>query len=676
MSTGTYDRDEITAHKEKQEIGYPSSSPSDSSVGHTGAYGAVDDSALNATLYPDDSYTPDGTYWADLPRAERSRFVNKQFTTEWGRELRETWALFKQDPGAPLKAYWNKYVLTGMGLFVEGFVLFSIGNLKSLFASTWPQCWGKNPTVCDENWINAINYTQTCGIIIGQAIVGIEGDWIGRKFGLCQDALIMLIGSILLTGTWSNNLNVWVIVYAWCLFIYGIGVGGEYPMTGTRAMETSAFGIDATRDDRLHRGRNVVGSFLMQGWGQVFNQAILLICILIFSGGQETGRFSAKATQATYRVQFGFAVLIHFWLLYHRIFKIHDADTLVAGVKRRQNTSGYDAHSFRLLMSHFWGRLFATAGGWFANDVFFYGTKVFSGLFIKILKPGASVIVTWEWNMINLACSIAGYYMAFIFIDHKAYGRRRMQLVGFTFDFLIYLFAGIFFHQLQKPGAPVKAFTFMYNFSSFWNQFGPNCVSFLVAAEVFPASVRGTAHGFSAAWGKAGAVVATAAFGYIDNRAKYWFAVPFGALGMFCTAFFLPDTTGLDLREQERYWRCVRAGRAEDYHGVAIHPHHLSWYERVILKRQKHYDPVQDKLDRIEELRVLYEASLIEDSAMNPEAAALDEGVIRYFQAEAPRAERVQRQITKEQALRGDIPVEKKRIPPHSALEDTLGSPI
>ena len=118
MSTGTYDRDEITAHKEKQD--YPSSSPSDSSVGHTGAYGPVDDSALNATLYPDDSYTPDGTYWADLPRAERSRFVNKQFTTEWGRELRETWVLFKQDPGAPLKAYWNKYVLTGMGLFVEG----------------------------------------------------------------------------------------------------------------------------------------------------------------------------------------------------------------------------------------------------------------------------------------------------------------------------------------------------------------------------------------------------------------------------------------------------------------------------------------------------------------------------------------------------------------------------
>lgn len=78
-----------------------------------------------------------------------------------------------------------------------------------------------------SDWINAINYTQVCGIIIGQALVGVEGDWIGRKFGLCQDALIMLIGSILLTGVWSNNLNIWIIVYAWVLFVYGVGVGGE-----------------------------------------------------------------------------------------------------------------------------------------------------------------------------------------------------------------------------------------------------------------------------------------------------------------------------------------------------------------------------------------------------------------------------------------------------------------
>jgi hypothetical protein len=28
-------------------------------------------------------------------------------------------------------------------------------------------------------------------------------------------------------------------------------------------------------------------------------------------------------------------------------------------------------------------------------------------------------------------------------------------------------------------------------------------------------------------------------------------------LGIIITEVFLPDTTGLDLREQERYWQCV-----------------------------------------------------------------------------------------------------------------------
>jgi hypothetical protein len=37
-----------------------------------------------------------------------------------------------------------------------------------------------------------------------------------------------LIGTILLTAMWGTNLNNWIILYCWSLFIYGIGVGGEY----------------------------------------------------------------------------------------------------------------------------------------------------------------------------------------------------------------------------------------------------------------------------------------------------------------------------------------------------------------------------------------------------------------------------------------------------------------
>ena len=44
------------------------------------------------------------------------------------RELKSIWASFKRDPVAPLAHYWHKYVITGMGLFIEGYVLFSIGE--------------------------------------------------------------------------------------------------------------------------------------------------------------------------------------------------------------------------------------------------------------------------------------------------------------------------------------------------------------------------------------------------------------------------------------------------------------------------------------------------------------------------------------------------------------------
>lgn len=67
-------------------------------------------------------------------------------------------------------------------------------------------------------------------------------------------------------------------------------------------------------------------------------------------------------------------------------------------------------------------------------------------------------------------------------------------------------------------------------------------------------------------------------------------------------------STGLDLREQERYWQYVREGRANEYHGIAIHPRHLSLYERMVLKRHLAYNPELDRKARMKEWRVLHEA--------------------------------------------------------------------
>lgn len=125
-------------------------------------------------------------------------------------------------------------------------------------------------------------------------------------------------------------------------------------------------------------------------------------------------------------------------------------------------------------------------------------------------------------------------YLAALLIDHKLYGRIRMQAVGFSCMFILILFSAIFYERLQKPHlihyfqvswhstffllalhtsladsytVNLSYYQAMYYLTSFFTQFGPNCTTFLLAAEVYPTSIRSTCHGFSAACGKIGALI-------------------------------------------------------------------------------------------------------------------------------------------------------------------------
>ncbi|PVH90460.1 hypothetical protein DM02DRAFT_678591 [Periconia macrospinosa] len=60
--------------------------------------------------------------------------------------------------------------------------------------------------------------------------------------------------------------------------------------------------------------------------------------------------------------------------------------------------------------------------------------------------------------------------------------------------------------------------------------------------------------------------------------------------------------SGLDLKEQERRWSYIRAGRESDYHGIAIHPKHLSVWERL-RGVGKNYDAKLDYESKIREMR-------------------------------------------------------------------------
>ncbi|KAK7403645.1 hypothetical protein QQX98_010568 [Neonectria punicea] len=613
---------------------------------------------------PDDSYTEDGVYWADLPFMKRAKFVSKVDNSAAVEEAKSAWGMFKEDPLSPLSWYFRHAVIPGAGLGLEGYVLFSIGNLEPLFKAAWPECWSDH-SVCSKNWVASVTYLEIIGIMVGQAFVGVIGDWIGRRWGLIQDAAIMFIGLLMLTASWGLTLQGWIICYAWSLFFYGIGVGGEYPITATSSLEgASTGGKLSTREDRLHRGRRVTTAFLMQGWGQFVNQVVLIVLLVIFNKGNGSGPYSVSAAQYTFRLSFAFPAVGTLWLLYYRTYRMPNASKQLAEAKKRSNVTGYDINSLGYCFTHFGGRLFATAGTWFCNDVFFYGNKLFQSQFIKVISSNPdSLLTTWSWNLVNIVVSLAGYYLASLLIDNKLYGRKMMQQVGFFMCFLMFVIPAFKFDYYTSP-AGIHAFQAMYFISSFFNQFGPNSVTFLVAGEVFPTPVRATAHGFAACIGKSGALLASVLYNYIDTETKFLVVPWFGLAGMLLTWLFLPDTTGLDLKEQERRWNYIRQDKGHDYHGVAVNPAHLSLWENL-RGLGKTYDPEQDWKTKIEDMRAEWEIVQASLGPKETEAAMPDDGefspaIHEFFKRSSPKGRR------RDNAVMVDDLNEKTAIPPPS----------
>ena len=130
-------------------------------------------------------------------------------------------------------------------------------------------------------------------------------------------------------------------------------------------------------------------------------------------------------------------------LAYFRYYKTAYSSTALARSKKNAlvNQSGYDFATLKLVSTHFTGRLIGTTTGWLFNDFLFYGNKLFASSFIKVISPGASdnIMTGWLWNLVNIGVSLCGYYLAAFLIDHKFYGRKRMQTVGFLADAVLFL---------------------------------------------------------------------------------------------------------------------------------------------------------------------------------------------------------------------------------------------
>jgi len=147
-------------------------------------------------------------------------------------------------------------------------------------------------------------------------------------------------------------------------------------------------------------------------------------------------------------------------------------------------------------------------------------------------------------------------------IDHL--GRFFIQMMGFFF-MTVFMFAIAipYHHWTLKPNR--IGFVVMYSLTFFFANFGPNATTFVVPAEIFPARLRSTCHGISAAAGKAGAIIGAFGFlyaaqntdrtktdaGYPPGIGVKWSLIVLGIVNFFGMLFTLlvPEAKGKSLEE-------------------------------------------------------------------------------------------------------------------------------
>ena len=87
-------------------------------------------------------------------------------------------------------------------------------------------------------------------------------------------------------------------------------------------------------------------------------------------------------------------------------------------------------------------------------------------------------------------CALAGYYCAAYVIDMPSVGRKKLQMISNMVCAIIFLVTGLAFNS-----AGPSVLMFLYFFSSYTVNFGPNVTTYVMAAETYPTELRATLHG-------------------------------------------------------------------------------------------------------------------------------------------------------------------------------------
>nr|AAT51690.1 phosphate transport protein [Zea mays] len=503
------------------------------------------------------------------------------------------------------KTQWYHFtaiIVAGMGFFTDAYDLFCISLVTKLLGRIYYTDTSKDsPGSLPPNVAAAVNGVAFCGTLAGQLFFGWLGDKLGRKSVYGMTLMVMVICSVASGLSFGHTPTGVMATLCFFRFWLGFGIGGDYPLSATIMSEYA---------NKRTRGAFIAAVFAMQGFGILAGGIVTLVISAAFraaypSPAYRDDHFTSTVPQADFvwRVILMLgaapALLTYYWRMKmpetarYTALVAKNAKQAAADMSKVLQTEIVDeqekldaaegANSFGLFSREFARRhglhLVGTATTWFLLDIAFYSQNLFQkDIFTSInWIPKANTMSALEevyrisraQTLIALCGTVPGYWFTVALID--VVGRFAIQLLGFFMMTVFMLGLAIPYHHWTTPGNHI-GFVVMYAFTFFFANFGPNSTTFIVPAEIFPARLRSTCHGISAASGKAGAIIG--AFGFLyaaqnQDRSKTDAGYPAGIgvrnslfvlaasnmLG-FVLTFLVPESRGKSLEEM--------SGEAED----------------------------------------------------------------------------------------------------------------
>ncbi|CAJ1967133.1 unnamed protein product [Sphenostylis stenocarpa] len=446
------------------------------------------------------------------------------------------------------KTQWYHFtaiVIAGMGFFTDAYDLFCISLVTKLLGRLYyTQPGAPKPGTLPPNVQASVVGVALCGTLAGQLFFGWLGDKMGRKrvYGLTLALMVVCsIASGLSFGSTPKG-----VIGTLCFFRFwlGFGIGGDYPLSATIMSEYA---------NKRTRGAFISAVFAMQGFGILAGGVVTLVVSYSYDRKYKLPTYEQNP-QASVVPSFDYvwriilmcgavpAALTYYWrmkmpetarytALVAKNAKQAAADMskvlqveLEAEEEKLQKLTQEEGHNYGLFSKQFVKRhglhLVGTTTTWFLLDIAYYSQNLFQkDIFSAIgwIPPAQEMNAIHEVYKISRAqtlialCSIVpGYWFTVLFIDYI--GRFVIQLMGFFF-MTVFMFAlAIPYDHWTKKENRI-GFVVIYSLTFFFANFGPNATTFVVPAEIFPARLRSTCHGISAASGKAGAIVG--AFGFL-----------------------------------------------------------------------------------------------------------------------------------------------------------------